>query len=198
MKFKLELIGSKLTYLREISVNDYCVIIEWLNDKKFNKLLYQGWETVTLEKFSKQIEDEKLNEEAQIFVQCKYSDNKVVGWCGLFFPKNYQHKQAKKAEIRSFVGTEFWGNGFGTEQYIILARLGFEIFDLNRIHFGTHQKNIGTQKIYEKLGFKMEGILRDDFYHYEFADIYLYSILKIEYNQKFKKSFKDYDNMIFS
>ena len=53
MKFKSELLGSKLTYLREISVNDYCVIIEWLNDKKFNKLLYQGWETVTLEKFSK-------------------------------------------------------------------------------------------------------------------------------------------------
>lgn len=185
-----ELLEFKKSHLKKIQDKDIPQIVNWLNDPKFNELLYQGWETVTTESFLKQIFEEKKIENAEIFSQFNNETNQIVGWCGLFFPSNSQHRQAKKAEIRSFVGTEFWGQGFGTEQYIMLTRLGFEKFNLNRIFFGTHEKNIGTQKIYEKLGFKKEGILRQDFYHHEFADIYLYAVLRSEYIQKFKNSFQ--------
>lgn len=183
---------SKLTYLKAINPDDYPKIVNWINDSKFNELLYQGWKKISTDDFSNQVKDEQIEEEAQIFSQFSKKTNELVGWCGLYFPKSRQHRNAKKAEIRSFVGTEFWGSGFGTEQYIILVKLGFDHFNLNRIYFGTHEKNIGTQKIYQKLGFLREGIMRQDYFRNEYADIYQYAVLKNEYNERVKEKFKAY------
>jgi len=185
-------LNLKHSYFKEIQSSDYPKIISWLNDPNFNKFLFQGMNEISVEFFSKQVNDEKSLENAKIFSQFNKQNNELIGWCGLFFPIHEAQKIGQKAEIRSFVGTEFWNKGFGTEQYIMLVTLGFEFFNLNRIFFGTHQDNIGTQKIYEKLEFIKEGILRQDYFRKNFADIYRYSVLKSEYESKSKKIFQSY------
>lgn len=189
-----EILTAKLTYLKEINSDDFQKIVNWINDSKFNQFLYQGWKKTTVEDFANQVREEQTDENAEIFSQFNKENNELVGWCGLYFPKSEQHRNARKAEIRSFVGTEFWGSGFGTEQYVLLVKYGFENIDLNRIYFGTHEKNIGTQKIYEKLGFKCESILRQDYYRNEFADIYQYAVLKNEYDETIKEKIYSYLN----
>ena len=185
-------LNLKYTYFKEIQIPDYLKIISWINDPTFNEFLYQGLNHVSEESFSKQVTDEKSLEDARIFSQFNKLTNELVGWCGLYFPTSKIYKSVKKAEIRSFVGTEFWGKGYGTEQYIALVTMGFEFFKLNKIFFGTHQNNIGTQKIYQKLNFFQEGISRQDYFRNNFADIYRYSILQNEYHENIKKIFQSY------
>jgi len=180
----------KLSYLREIQTEDYEKIINWINDPIFNKFLYQGWTKISKEGFAEQVIDEKHKENAKIFSQFDKSSKELVGWCGIYFPTSLQHRNAKKAEIRSFVGTEFWGKGYGTEQYIVLVKFGFEKLSLNRMYFGTHQDNKGTQNIYKKLGFKLEGVSRQDYKRNEYADVFQYAILKSEYENGIKQNFK--------
>lgn len=183
---------GKVTFLQEIKEEDYPKIVNWINDPKFNKFLYQGWEKVTIKDFARQVEGERLEEEAKIFSQFNNKSLELVGWCGIYLPKSLRQRNANKAEIRSFVGTEYWGNGYGTEQYILLVRIGFELLNFNRMYFGTHQDNKGTQGIYEKLGFIREGILREDYRRTEYADIYQYAVLKSEYEASIKKNFSEY------
>jgi len=185
-------LNLKYTYFKEIQIPDYLKIISWINDPTFNKFLYQGLNHVSEESFSKQVDDEKSLESARIFSQFNKLTNELVGWCGLYFPTSKIYKSINKAEIRSFVGTEFWGKGYGTEQYIALVTMGFEFFKLNKVFFGTHQNNIGTQKIYQKLNFFQEGISRQDYFRNNFADIYRYSILQNEYHENIKKIFQSY------
>jgi len=61
-----ELLKFKKSYLKRIQDKDIPQIVNWLNDPNFNKLLYQGWETVTTESFSKQILEEEKIEDAEI------------------------------------------------------------------------------------------------------------------------------------
>tara|TARA_B110000263_G_C15235435_1_gene476787 strand:- start:39 stop:641 length:603 start_codon:yes stop_codon:yes gene_type:complete len=185
-------LNLKNSYFKEIQISDYPKIISWINDPNFNKFLYQGLNHVSNESFSKQVSDEKSLEDAKIFSQFNKLTNQLVGWCGLYFPTSKIYKSVKKAEIRSFVGTEFWGQGYGTEQYVALVTMGFEVFNLNKVFFGTHQDNIGIQKIYQKLNFFKEGISRQDYFRNNFADIYRYSILQNEYHENIKKIFESY------
>ncbi|MEB7787404.1 GNAT family N-acetyltransferase [Staphylococcus equorum] len=54
---------------------------------------------------------------------------------------------------------------------------------MNRIEIQTATKNIKSQKIPRKLGFKQEGILREDEkLNGKFVDSYVFSLLKSEYN----------------
>nr|WP_325981510.1 GNAT family protein [Staphylococcus equorum] len=59
----------------------------------------------------------------------------------------------------------------------------FNEINLNRIEIQTATKNIKSQKIPRKLGFKQEGILREDEkLNGKFVDSYVFSLLKSEYN----------------
>ena len=175
---------ARLTYLCGIKSEDYSKIADWVNEPEFNKLLYQGWKPVDAESIREQFDTEKRDEAAIQFAQCQISDDQMIGWCGLY----RWEKIAHSAEIRSFVGTSFWNRGYGTEQYAMLLKIGFERYNLNRIYFGTHQDNKGTLKIYEKIGAIREGVLRQITYRNgKYSDGHMFSVLRSDYEEKVKK-----------
>jgi len=176
--------SGKLSYLRGIEPDDYNQIAEWVNDPKFNEFLYQGWKPVDAQMVQEQFEEERQKEGAIQFAQCLISTDEMLGWCGLY----KWEKIAHSSEIRSFVGPQHWGGGYGTEQHAMLVKIGFDRYNMNRIWLGTHQDNKGILRIYEKLGFTKEGVLRQEqFRRGKYFDAYRYAILKQEYNEKVKK-----------
>ncbi len=56
------------------------------------------------------------------------------------------------------------GKGFGTDAMLVLLGIGFEILGLNSIYLDTMEDNERSIKVYEKIGFKRVGILRETEY----------------------------------
>ncbi|MFD2045429.1 GNAT family N-acetyltransferase [Ornithinibacillus salinisoli] len=77
---------------------------------------------------------------------------------------------------------DYWGNGYGTEALSLLIEFGFEIYNLHRIGLDVFSFNKRGIKAYEKLGFKQEGIIRDElFYNGQYHDSILMGVLKDEF-----------------
>lgn len=65
-----------------------------------------------------------------------------------------------KAELYIFVDPFNQSSGIGTVATKELCKYGFETLGLNKIYLVTNESNIAAQKVYSKVGFKLEGCLR--------------------------------------
>lgn len=68
----------------------------------------------------------------------------------------------RKAEFYLFVNPEMQGRGIGTKATSLLCQYGFEILQLHKIYLFTNVSNVGAVKTYEKVGFLLEGVHRDE------------------------------------
>lgn len=83
---------------------------------------------------------------------------------------------------------KLWGQGFGTEGYLLLLHHAF--YDLGLIRVSARQllHNKASIRLHEKSGFKHEGILRKAiFKDGEFRDLNLMSILREDFDAIIKE-----------
>ncbi len=74
------------------------------------------------------------------------------------------------------------GRGYGTEAMRLMVNYGFTQMNLHRISLGVYAFNPRAIRAYEKVGFKREGVLRDDlFWGGEYVDSIVMSILAHEW-----------------
>jgi ribosomal-protein-alanine N-acetyltransferase len=87
--------------------------------------------------------------------------NLYVGWAGIYDIDRIN----KNAELRFFIGEKnFWGKGLSTECVSLLIDYGFRELNLHRLYGGANIENIGSLKIFKKLGFSEEGISKEGFF----------------------------------
>lgn len=67
-----------------------------------------------------------------------------------------------KCEIGYWINTQFSGNGYMTEVVSELTNLGFQLLKFRRIEIRCESNNTKSRAIPEKLGFELEGILRNE------------------------------------
>ena len=67
-----------------------------------------------------------------------------------------------KCEIGYWINTQFSGNGYMTEAVSELTNLGFQLLKFRRIEIRCESTNTKSRTIPEKLGFELEGILRNE------------------------------------
>ncbi len=76
------------------------------------------------------------------------------------------------------------GKGYGTEAVTFLTDYLFLSKDLVRVQAYTDPRNMLSQRVLEKVGFKKEGAVRRSmFIHGEWRDLLLYSILREEWKE---------------
>ncbi len=80
----------------------------------------------------------------------------------------------RKAEFYIFVNPARQREGIGTKATKLLCQYGFDILNLHKVYLYTNNSNIGARKTYEKVGFKLEGIHRDEMISDENYDNRLY------------------------
>lgn len=85
---------------------------------------------------------------------------------------NYDVMQFK-AELRKLIGEpNMRGKGLGKEATRLWIRYGIETLDLKKIYLNTLETNIRNIRLNEELGFRVEGILRNEvFVEGEFKDL---------------------------
>jgi len=98
------------------------------------------------------------------------------------------HNINRNAEFSIIIGEkDYWGKGYGKEAATLIINHGFNSLNLNKINCGTYDNNIAMQKNAHSLGFKKEGVRRQDEYKDgRYVDIIEYGLLKKEWdNSKF-------------
>lgn len=77
---------------------------------------------------------------------------------------------------------EQWGRGYGREAMSLLLKYGFDELNLHRIQLSVFEYNERGIALYEKLGFRREGVFRE-FMQREGRryDMYLYGLLRREW-----------------
>ncbi|MBU1633891.1 GNAT family N-acetyltransferase [bacterium] len=77
-----------------------------------------------------------------------------------------------------------WSQGLGTEATQLMVEYGFNTLNLHRIQLHVFIDNRAAIHIYEKIGFKKEGVLREAMYHHgKYCDFLVMGCLKSEWTQ---------------
>jgi len=87
-------------------------------------------------------------------------------------------------EIGYYLITSERGKGYGTEAVRLMVDYLFLSQSIIRIQAVTDVRNLASQKVLEKIGFKKEGVLRKSYYaRGTWTDGYVYSILREEWKE---------------
>ena len=87
------------------------------------------------------------------------------------------------AEIGYWLATSHQGRGIMTDCVRAMINYGFNELHLHRIRIKCDSSNIKSKAIPERLGFKLEGIIRESRKHNgEFSDGLIYGLLDKEWN----------------
>lgn len=92
--------------------------------------------------------------------------------------------QNRTGEIGILIGdSKVQGKGFGSEAVRLIARHAFFRLNLNKLTTGMVVENVPSQKMFEKVGFKLEGRLRQHFYKDgKYLDCLRFGLLRSEFS----------------
>lgn len=157
--------------IREFTLDDVDKKVEWINNSENNEYLHydiplsiQG----TTHWF--------INKDNRSRLDCIIEYNGIpVGVIGLLQIDNIN----KKAEFYITIGsTEFKRKGIATKATRLILDYAFSELKLHKVYLNVDEKNESACKLYEKVGFKCEGIfVRDMFFRNEWINRRRYAVL---------------------
>ena len=170
-------------YLRDLTFDDVEDRYNWSLDKEVTAYLNvpDKYPPFTREETKQWIEQciNKSNgyEQKAIITE----DGLHIGWIDLKrFDQINQH-----AEVGIAIGNkDYWGKGYGKAAMLKMLAYGFNHFHLNKIWLKVDIDNSKAITSYKSIGFKDEGIMRQDRYRQGiFIDCLRMSILKSEFDE---------------
>ncbi len=136
--------------------------VEWLNDWQVRRFL-----AATLpHPYTPQDEEEWFNRQrndtsSRHFAILTRAEGRVIGNCGL----HQIDWTNQNAIFGIFIGDkDYWDKGFGTDATRTLLRYAFEEANLHRIELEVFAFNLRAIRVYEKCGFKLEGVRKQALY----------------------------------
>lgn len=92
-------------------------------------------------------------------------------------------KDDKKVELDILIGDkENYGKGYGSDSIKTLAYYLFKSFDINKIWVEVRAFNTASIKVFEKVGFKQEGLLKEEnYFNNQFIDCIRLGLLKNDF-----------------
>ena len=171
------MLEGKNVNLRVMETEDLPLITEWCNNIEF------GGEYLRPLQMSR-AEIEKSGEstlfETKVFIIEKKDRSKI----GHIWHFNMLAPYAKMQEIGYALVPSERGKGYCTEATQLMVDCLFLSKDIARIQATTHTKNVASQKVLEKVGFKREGTLRKlALIRGEKTDMFMFSILREEWKE---------------
>ena len=101
-----------------------------------------------------------------------------LGWCTL----NSWNPDFRSASLGYCLGKPAWGQGYATEAAGALLGWAFDTLDLNRVQAEADTRNPASGRVLEKLGFRLEGTLREDcIVDGDISDSWVFGLLRREW-----------------
>ncbi len=151
------LIGSKV-YLRPLDLEDIAALTMWLNDAEVTRHLrvHRPLTRMAEEAYLRKLSESESDVVLGIMVR---ETEQFIGVAGLhqLDPRN------RHAQFGIFVGEKSaWGKGYGTEATRLMVCHAFDTLNLNRVWLHVYEYNERAVRVYQKVGFQIEGRLRQD------------------------------------
>jgi ribosomal-protein-alanine N-acetyltransferase len=90
-------------------------------------------------------------------------DGHYIGRCGLYpFRTDAGVLIPQEASLAFYLARQYWGRGLATEAGRALVAHGFGELGLTRIHAGINAANRASQRVVEKLGFRLARLGEGD------------------------------------
>jgi RimJ/RimL family protein N-acetyltransferase len=176
--------------LRDFVAGDWPAVLAYQRDPRYLRL-YE-WEDRTPEAVRQFVgmfldqQKEQPRTRFQLAVTLK-SDGRLIGNCGIrVTPRNPRNRVFSEklgfyheAEIGYELAPDEWGCGYATEAAREIVRFGFAELGLHRITAWTVADNAASARVLEKLGMRLEGLLRDkEHYKGRYWDVLMYAMLR--------------------
>jgi ribosomal-protein-alanine N-acetyltransferase len=147
---------------KALSTNDAREIHSYASDKNVKRFI--GWPLMkTFEETHKYIEELVKREAAGTHLYASIvlkATKEIIGTAMIF---NFD-REANHAEIGYVFHSNHWGKGYGTEAVALMSDFSFDSLKLHKIHARVVDANVGSMRVLEKNGFKLEGRLKDHFF----------------------------------
>ncbi len=170
---ELPIISEKLIIRKYNKETDKEILKKWLTDEKSKLFLLSRTSANNLNI------DKLDNDENHLFGLVTLKNGTPIGLLALL---NIDRKN-KKAEMRKLIGnSEYRGRGFAKEATRLWIDYCLNVFGLKKIYINTLEINIQNISLNRHLGFKIEGVLKNECYidgkHY---DVFRMAYYKNEY-----------------
>ena len=164
--------------IRKFNRTDIPKKVEWINNPANNRFLHYDI-PITVEK-TEQWFDSHAGDTSRYDAVIE-ADGIPVGTIGLL---GIDTRNGKAEYYIAMGEVRYKGQGIATEPSNLILQYGFETLGLNRIYLFTEVDNTTAQKLFEKVGFRKEGIVRKDVLsHGQFADRYIYGLLREDWEK---------------
>ena len=154
----MNIVGTTIR-LRPLEKRDIELKVKWYNDTEVNKTLVLSEELElekSLEWFDRAVQDDSRRD---FIIETK--DGEPIGLTGL----RKIDRLHGTAECFCVIGDKsFWGKGIGTKVHSLLIQWAFDELNLHKIWAVVYTNNAAVLKLVKKLGFEIEGTLREEKY----------------------------------
>lgn len=174
------IVGNKI-YLRPLVRDDLNeVYLSWLNDPEVNCYLESGLFPTTMDSLKRFYDQVTGSADQVILAMIDRETDKHIGNVKLG-PISWVHR---RATFGILIGDkQFWGRGIGTEATKLMVEYGFFRLNLKRVDLGVYACHEAALRLYQKIGFKVEGRFREDlFLGDRYEDRLWMGLLRSEYS----------------
>ncbi len=168
--------------LREFEASDWPDVLAYQSDPRY--LRYYYWEARTEEDVREFVgmfvrwRREEPRSRFQLAITERGNEGVVIGNCGI----RRGDRGSGLAEIGYEIAPEFWGHGYATEAARAMLGFAFDTLRLHRVWATCIAENIGSARVMEKLGMKLEGRLREhEWFKDRGWDAFIYGMLADEW-----------------
>jgi [ribosomal protein S5]-alanine N-acetyltransferase len=154
---------GKTIYLRPLRRADLDgAYLSWLNDPEVTRYLESGIFPQTREKLEAFYTSVTTAPDQVIVAIVDRETDRHIGNVKLG-PIHWVHR---KATFGILIGErDWWGRGVAQEATRLIVEYGFKRLNLRRIDLGVYADHHAAVRVYEKLGFKVEGRFREALFH---------------------------------
>lgn len=171
------LLGQRVM-LRLVEEQDLDLIAQWRNDPEIRPYFFAAF-PIVISGQRKWFEKMLDNERKKLFVIQK-KEGQAVGTIGLD-DIDWKNQVAEYGNLLIGVKEER-GKGLAQDATLTLLHFAFKELNLNRVFLRVFAFNVAAIALYEKCGFRQEGILRQaHFTQGRFVDIAVMAILREEF-----------------
>jgi RimJ/RimL family protein N-acetyltransferase len=172
-------IQTERLLLREFVIGDWQAVYVYQSDPRYLQL-YE-WENRTesdVRAFVQRFVNWQIERPRAKYQLALTLNGQLIGNCGVRF-ENVAHRVA---EMGYELAPDFWRNGYATEAARAMLNLGFGELNAHRIQAWCIAQNTASAHVLEKLGFKLEGHVREQrWFKGRWWDALVYGLLEEEW-----------------
>jgi RimJ/RimL family protein N-acetyltransferase len=179
-------VTGRQIYLRPLERGDLgSQYLAWLNDPEVMKYMESGTFPTTMQDLEKFYQEVTGSRSQVILAIAEKKSGRHIGNVKLG-PIHWIHRNAT---LGILIGDKnFWNKGVGEETARLAVEYGFERLNLRRIDLGVFAEHESAVRCYEKVGFRVEGRMREDlFQDGRYKDRLWMGLLRSEYKSKQQK-----------